>query len=125
MPILNWAGFIKPGVNIREAIAHYEQSRDLYQQLGKETQVANQWYWLASCYRDWGQYEKALNAEQQDLAIRQKLDDQPNIADAYFKLGWIYQAWGKYKRQSLTMSKAVTFINSSAKKLMLLISGTG
>jgi tetratricopeptide (TPR) repeat protein len=38
----------------KEAIAHHEQSRDRYQQLGKENNVANQWSWLADCYRDWG-----------------------------------------------------------------------
>jgi tetratricopeptide (TPR) repeat protein len=37
-----------------EAIAHYEQSRDRYQQLEKESDVANQWFWIADCYRDHG-----------------------------------------------------------------------
>jgi len=80
-----------------EAITHYQQSRELYQQLGKEKDVANSWYWMAVCYRQWGKYEQALNAAQQDLALRQQLDDRPNIADAYFQLGRIYQDWGKYK----------------------------
>jgi hypothetical protein len=79
-----------------EGLAHYHQGRDLYQQLGKETDVANQWYNLAVCYREWGKYEQALEAQQQDLTIRQKLDDQKNIADAYYQLGRFYQAWGKY-----------------------------
>ncbi|PZO51652.1 MAG: histidine kinase, partial [Phormidesmis priestleyi] len=79
-----------------DAIAQHEQSRDRYQQLGKETDVADSWYWIAACYRDWGKYEEAITAEQQELAIREKLDDQPNIASAYFQFGRIYQAWGKY-----------------------------
>jgi tetratricopeptide (TPR) repeat protein len=65
--------------------------------LGKEKDVANQWYWMAFCYRQWGKYEEALDAAQQDLALRQQLDDLPNIADAYSQLGRIYQDWGKYE----------------------------
>jgi tetratricopeptide (TPR) repeat protein len=80
-----------------EAITHYQQSRELYQQLGKEKNVANQWYWMADCYLQWGKYEQALDAAQQDLALRQQLDDLPNIADAYFQLGIIYQYWEKYE----------------------------
>ncbi|MGI2909473.1 tetratricopeptide repeat protein, partial [Tolypothrix sp. VBCCA 56010] len=69
-----------------------------YQQLGLEKNVANLWYWLAACYREWGKYEQAIECENQDLAIRQQLDDQVNIADVYFQLGRIYQAWGKYEQ---------------------------
>ncbi|NJR25017.1 MAG: tetratricopeptide repeat protein, partial [Richelia sp. CSU_2_1] len=70
--------------------------RDLYQQLGKETDVANLWGWISNCYRDWGKYQQALEAEQQDLAIRQRLDDQSEIAHSYYQFGRIYQAWNKY-----------------------------
>jgi tetratricopeptide (TPR) repeat protein len=80
-----------------EAIDHHQQSREIYQQLGKQTNVANQWYWMAVCYRQWGKYQQALDASQQDLALRQQLDDRPNIADAYYQLGRIYQDWGKYQ----------------------------
>jgi tetratricopeptide (TPR) repeat protein len=80
-----------------EAIAHYEQSQELYQQLGKEKDFANQWYNLADCYRQWGKYEQALDATQQCLALRRQLDDQPGIANIYFQLGYIYQDWGKYE----------------------------
>ena len=80
-----------------ESIAHYQQSRELYQHLGKEKDVANQWYNLADCYQQWGKYEEALDAAQQDLALRQQLDELPNIALAYFQLGRIYQDWGKYE----------------------------
>jgi tetratricopeptide (TPR) repeat protein len=37
-----------------EALAYYQQSRELYQQLGKKKDVANSWYWMADCYRQWG-----------------------------------------------------------------------
>jgi tetratricopeptide (TPR) repeat protein len=80
-----------------EAIAYYQQSRELYQQLGKKKDVANSWYWMADCYRQWGKYEEALDAAQQDLALHQQLDELPDIADAYYQLGGIYQDWGKYE----------------------------
>ena len=78
-------------------IAHHQQSLELYEQLDKQQNVANQWYNLAVCYRDWGQYEKAIECQQKDLAIRQQLDDQPRIALAYYQLGRIYQDWGQYE----------------------------
>ncbi|TBR59538.1 histidine kinase, partial [Westiellopsis prolifica IICB1] len=34
------------------AINYYQQSRELYQKLGKDNNVANQWYWLGDCYRE-------------------------------------------------------------------------
>ncbi|WP_446357656.1 tetratricopeptide repeat protein [Coleofasciculus sp. A1-SPW-01] len=80
-----------------DAIAHHQQSLELYEQLDKQKDVADSWYWLADCYRNWGQYEKAIESEQKDLAIRQQLDDQPRIALAYYQLGRIYQDWGKYE----------------------------
>jgi tetratricopeptide (TPR) repeat protein len=46
-----------------EAIAHYQQSRELYQQLGQEKDIADSWYWMAVCYRQWGKYEQALDAQ--------------------------------------------------------------
>ncbi len=79
-----------------EAIAHHEQSRDLYQQLGKESDVANQWDWISDCYRDWGKYQQALEAQQQNLAICQRLEDKSGIASAYYQFGRIYKAWNKY-----------------------------
>jgi tetratricopeptide (TPR) repeat protein len=78
-----------------QAIAHYQQSRDLYQHLGKETDVADSWYWIGDCYREWGKYQQALEAQQQDLPFV-KASMTANIALAYFRLGRIYQAWGKY-----------------------------
>jgi hypothetical protein len=72
-----------------------------------------------------GQYKQALAAEKQDLAIRQKLDDQSGIASAYFQLAESIKPGVNTKRRSHTMSRAVTVINSSAKKLMLLTSGLG
>src|SRR5919202_1624193 len=80
-----------------EAIAHYQKSQELYQQLGKEKDVADSWYSIGVCYRQWGKYSEALDAAQQDLALRQQLDDRPNIAAAYYQLGKIYQNWGKYE----------------------------
>ncbi|MGI2909801.1 tetratricopeptide repeat protein, partial [Tolypothrix sp. VBCCA 56010] len=70
-----------------QSLNYHQQSRELYQQLGLEKNVANLWYWLANCYREWGKYEQAIECENQDLVIRQQLDDQINIAYAYFQLG--------------------------------------
>ncbi|WP_460203165.1 tetratricopeptide repeat protein [Scytonema sp. NUACC21] len=81
-----------------QAINYHQESRELYQQLGKDENVANQWYWLGDCYREWGKYEQALECENQELALRQQLDDQVNIALAYWRLGRIYQSWGKYEQ---------------------------
>jgi tetratricopeptide (TPR) repeat protein len=53
---------------------------------------------IGECYRQWGKYEQALEAQQQELTLRQKLDDQENIALAYWRVGRIYQAWGKYEQ---------------------------
>ena len=72
--------------------------RELYQQLGQDKDVANRWYNLAGCYREWGKYQQAVDCENQDLAIRQQLDDQDRIALAYYQLGRIYQGWGKYEQ---------------------------
>ncbi|MGK7929007.1 MAG: tetratricopeptide repeat protein, partial [Spirulina sp.] len=79
------------------AIAHYEKSRDLYQQLEREQEVANLWDWLSDTYRVWGKYERALECRQQHLALNQKLENESNIAHAYYTLGRIYQDWGKYE----------------------------
>ena len=81
-----------------QAISYYEQSRELYQQLDKEKDVADLWYNLANCYREWGKYQQAVDCENQDLAIRQQLNDQDRIALAYYQLGRIYQGWGKYEQ---------------------------
>jgi tetratricopeptide (TPR) repeat protein len=80
-----------------QAIAHHQQSRELYEQLGKDKSIANQCYWLAGCYREWGKYQQAVECQQQCLTIRQKLDEQSDIASAYRQLGSIYQGWGKYE----------------------------
>jgi hypothetical protein len=34
---------------------------------------------MAVCYLQWGKYEEALDAAQQDLALRQQLDDLPTL----------------------------------------------
>ena len=36
-----------------QAIAHYEQSRDLFQQLDKQTSINNLWSWIVRCYCEW------------------------------------------------------------------------
>jgi tetratricopeptide (TPR) repeat protein len=74
---------------------HYQQSRDLYEQLGREKNVANQLLWLSDCYREWGKYEQAVECGFAGLEIRQKLEDQSDIANVYFRLGRIYQALGQ------------------------------
>ncbi|NEQ86944.1 MAG: tetratricopeptide repeat protein, partial [Moorea sp. SIO2I5] len=79
-----------------QAIAYYQQSLELFDQLDKQKDVATQWYWLAVCYRNWGRYQQALDCEIKNLAIRQQLDDQQWIAIAYYQLGRIYEDWGKY-----------------------------
>ncbi|AOX04300.1 hypothetical protein BJP34_14170 [Moorena producens PAL-8-15-08-1] len=79
-----------------KAIAFYQKSLDINQQLGNQKNVAKLWYWLADCYQDWGKYQQAVDCQLKDLAIRQQLDDQPGVASAYFELGYIYKSWGKY-----------------------------
>ncbi|MDZ8239423.1 MAG: tetratricopeptide repeat protein, partial [Nostoc sp. ChiQUE01a] len=81
-----------------QTVSYYQQSREFYQQLGKDKNVANQWNCLANCYREWGKYEQAVECENQCLTICQQLDEQGNIANAYYQLGRIYQDWGKYEQ---------------------------
>ncbi|MCU0543648.1 MAG: tetratricopeptide repeat protein, partial [Oscillatoriaceae cyanobacterium Prado104] len=83
--------------NYEQAIAHYQKSHELWQQLKQEQEITSLWYALSDCYRDWGKYEQALEAAQRLLSLRQKLQDQPSIAEAYWKLGRIYQDWEKYE----------------------------
>ncbi|MFP4121532.1 MAG: tetratricopeptide repeat protein, partial [Coleofasciculus sp.] len=79
------------------AIAYYQQSLELCEQLDKQQSLASVWYGLAHCYRNRGEYEKAIECQQKDLAILQQLDDQPNIALAYYRLGLMYQNLHKYE----------------------------
>ena len=79
-----------------QAISYYQQSRDLYEQLGLETDVADLWGWVSTAYRDWGKHKQAIEYRQNYLQIYQRLDNQPNTAFAYLHLGMIYQVWGKH-----------------------------
>ncbi|NEO44265.1 MAG: tetratricopeptide repeat protein [Moorea sp. SIO4A3] len=79
-----------------KAIAFYEESVEINQQLGNQKNIADLWSWLGVSYRLSGKYQQALDCELKDLAIRQQLDDTPEIALAYYQLGRIYQDWGKY-----------------------------
>ncbi len=88
--------------------------------------MPDQWYWIADCYREWGKYEDAIAAQQQNLALREKLDDQPSIAFAYFRLGRIYQAWGKYEEAIAQHEQSRELYQQLGKEdLMLQICGTG
>ncbi|WP_143288237.1 tetratricopeptide repeat protein, partial [Calothrix rhizosoleniae] len=111
-----------------DAIAHHQQSLELYQQLGKQENVAHQWDWLAVCYRGWGKYKQALECELKDLAIWQEIQKQPEIALAYWRLGRIYQASGQYEdaiahyQQSLELYQQLDLQNNVANLLSWLAS---
>ncbi|NET67314.1 MAG: tetratricopeptide repeat protein [Moorea sp. SIO1G6] len=79
-----------------KAIAFYQESLDINQQLGNQKNVADLWSWLGISYRTSDNYQQALDCQLKDLAIRQQLDDTPERALAYYQLARIYQAWGKY-----------------------------
>jgi len=57
-----------------DAIEHYEQSRNLYEQLGREQDVANQWRNLADCYRELKQYTVAVEHYQKSCDLAQNAD---------------------------------------------------
>ncbi|OLT62123.1 hypothetical protein BJP37_26985 [Moorena bouillonii PNG] len=105
-----------------KAIAFYQESLDINQQLGNQKNVAKLWYWLANCYRLSGNYQQALDCQLKTLAIRQQLDDQSDIALAYYQL--IKIGVSMIKRSHPT-NKAVTFITSWINKRMSPISGIG
>ncbi|NEP25621.1 MAG: tetratricopeptide repeat protein [Moorea sp. SIO3I6] len=79
-----------------KAIAFYQESLDINQQLGNQKNVADLWSWLGVSYRLSENYKLAVDCQLKDLAIRQQLDDTPERALAYSLLGRIYEAWGKY-----------------------------
>ena len=79
------------------AIAHHQKSQEIYQQLGKEKDVADSWYFIANCYKDWCKYEQAIECQQQCLNLRQLEEDRSRVALSFYQLGPIYQAWGKYE----------------------------
>ncbi|NEO92245.1 MAG: tetratricopeptide repeat protein [Moorea sp. SIO3G5] len=80
-----------------KAIAFYQESHDLNQQLGNQKNLADLWFRLADCYQDLGKYQQAVDCELKELAIRQQLYDQSDVALAYYQLGYIYKVWGKYE----------------------------
>ncbi|NEO41606.1 MAG: tetratricopeptide repeat protein [Moorea sp. SIOASIH] len=79
-----------------KAIAFYQESVEINQQLANQKNLANLWSWLADCYRELGNYQQAVDCQLKYLAISQQLDHQSYIAHAYWNLGRIYQVWGKY-----------------------------
>ncbi|MDM3844263.1 MAG: tetratricopeptide repeat protein, partial [Aphanizomenon gracile PMC638.10] len=80
-----------------------EQSRELYQQLGKETSVANMWDWLAedrialayyqlgTIYQEWGKYEQAISYHEQSRELYQELGKEKDVADSWSNLAYCYK----------------------------------
>jgi tetratricopeptide (TPR) repeat protein len=79
-----------------EAIERYEQSYELYQELGQE-RASIHWYALGDCYEDWGEYEEALEATEKYLLYHRDLEDTSGMAHAYWRMGGIYKSWAKYE----------------------------
>jgi len=80
-----------------EAIIHYEQSRDLYQQLGLQKEVAEKMWWSAHCYRKWGKYEQAITSYQQSRNLYEELGLEKTVAKVVSQTGECYKDWEQYE----------------------------
>ncbi|MGB7443172.1 MAG: tetratricopeptide repeat protein [Coleofasciculaceae cyanobacterium] len=69
-----------------EAIAHYQQSRQLYATLDLQQKVANQLYWLAACYRDSKDYTTGFTYLTELGQTVDKADEALDIARAYLEI---------------------------------------
>jgi tetratricopeptide (TPR) repeat protein len=80
-----------------EAIAYYQQSRDLYQQLGLQKELAEKVWWSAHCYRKWGKYEQAITSYQQSRNLYEELGLEKTVAKVVSQTGECYKDWEQYE----------------------------
>ncbi|MDJ1174659.1 tetratricopeptide repeat protein, partial [Roseofilum capinflatum] len=81
------------------AISFYQQSLEIFQQIGDRSGIASSLGNLGNAYKSQGDYESAISFYQQSLEIQQQIGDKPgeirslqNLSIAHSQLGQYQQA---------------------------------
>jgi tetratricopeptide (TPR) repeat protein len=81
-----------------KAIAFYQQSHDISEEIGFRQGVAMSLGNLGVCYNSLGQYEKAIGYHQQSLEIEEKIGNRQGVAMSLGNLGNCYYSLGQYEK---------------------------
>ncbi len=84
--------------NYPQAIAHHEQARAIFNQLGYQLGIAAALANLGNAYQSLGQYQRAIEFYQQSLDIERDIGDRGGEANAFNNLGNAYSSLGQYQR---------------------------
>jgi tetratricopeptide (TPR) repeat protein len=82
----------------KKAIAFYQQSHDISEEIGFRQGVAMSLGNLGVCYNSLGQYEKAIGYHQQSLEIEEKIGNRQGVAMSLGNLGNCYYSLGQYEK---------------------------
>jgi tetratricopeptide (TPR) repeat protein len=82
----------------KKAIAFYQQSHDISEEIGFRQGVAMSLGNLGVCYNSLGQYEKAIGYHQQSLEIEEKIGNRQGVAISLGSLGICYKNLGQYEK---------------------------
>jgi tetratricopeptide (TPR) repeat protein len=78
-----------------EAIAHYQQSRDRYETLDLQQDVANLLSWLAVCHRKLKDYATAIDYYQRSIECHQAVGNNERVARRFRQLSKTQRLWAK------------------------------
>jgi pentatricopeptide repeat protein len=96
----NQAQKLKEQEHYREAVQFYEKSVEA-EQASPQPRVAylaNEFGIAGYCYKQMGQYEKALEYYEQSLEIARKMGQNTEIVARLNNIGMVYKAWGQYDK---------------------------
>ena len=91
-----------------QAVDYFQQSKDIYQQLSLDKNIARQWSWLANCYRDSKDYKKAIEFCKKSLALYQQLSQDESVARQYRKLAYSQSLLAKKTSNQTEISDLLT-----------------
>ena len=88
--------------NPRKALEHFKICLNIYEKLYKNdfNKITNIFNSIAACYKDLGQYMRAIDYYQSSLKIYNKFikkTDHPSIINTYNNIGACYQNLGQFK----------------------------
>ena len=84
--------------NLPTALAHYQTSLKLNEELGDTVNISYSFYNIGVIYRDLKEYDMALDYYNKSLAIREKAKDTLGMAGSYNGIGVLYRRMEEYDK---------------------------